>query len=109
MHIIGEALTVDFYTTNAAGAAANCDATPTVKVTGPGVTNATVTPTNPATGQYRIVYTPTLAGVYSFKFTGLMSTVAVAEVVNRTVHDGVLEGQGESFPDGIASWESAVS
>ena len=107
MDLIGQEISLVWFTTNDAGAAANTDTPPTVTLTGPaGVVTATVV--NESVGQYRTKFTPTLAGRWVAKLTGTIAGAAQVAVQYRTVHDGVAQGQGLVFPDGLASWDSVV-
>lgn len=106
---VGDRLTLTWFTADADGNAQNCDATPTVTVTGPGVHEGSVTTTNPSTGTYTSTYDPTQAGRYVFEFSGLVDTIPEYASQHKVVHDGQLEGQGGPFPFGRQSWESAVT
>lgn len=107
-YLIGQTVTQTFYTTDADGNAQNADTTPTFTLTAPDGTS-TLTPTNPSTGVYVVTYEPTVAGRHVVELDGLIDTVAEYGVQSVTVHDGLAEAQGGPFPDGLSSWESAVS
>ena len=107
-YLIDQQLTLLWYTQDSDGNDQNCDSTPVVTVTGPGVSEATVTTTNPSTGVYSSTYTATEAGRYTFTFTGVLDTAPEIAHQTRVVHDGLAEGQGQAFPDGVGSWVSAV-
>jgi hypothetical protein len=105
---VGDQLSLTWYTFDADGNTQNCDATPTVTVTGPGVHEQAVTTTNPATGTYVSTYTPTEAGRFVFELAGVLDTVPEYGAQHKTVHDGHAEGLGGPFPHGLQSWESTV-
>lgn len=108
MDLIGTQITLLWYTTDADGDPQDTDETPTVTVTvnGSEVSSSTA---NEATGTYRTTFTPTARGRHVAEFGAEIDGVPEVGVQWRTVHDGLAEAQGVSFPEGIASWESAVS
>ena len=107
-YLIGQELTATFYTYDADGNLQNADSTPTFTVNYPGGVE-TLTPTNPTTGKYVVTHEATVAGRHVFEIEGLLDTNPEYGVQYVTVHDGLLEAQGTTFPDGLSSWESAVS
>ena len=108
MNLIGDQVTVLWYTTDVDGNAQNCDSAPTVTVTGPDVTDGNVTTTNPATGTYASVYEPGSAGRYTFELDGVLDTLPEYGAQTVTVHDGLREGQGGPFPAGLQSWDDTL-
>lgn len=108
-HLIGQPLTVEWFCYDADNVLTDCDDTPTVTVTGPGINREEVSTTNPQTGRYTSTYHPTDDGRFTFEFSGAIDAVADYQAQSRTVHDAVEEGQQRGFPYGLASWESAVS
>ena len=108
MDLIGQQIDLLWFTTDADGNAQNLDATPEVEVEGPAGT-VTSSTTNESTGQYRTSFTPSAAGRHVAQLTGLMDTVPEVAVQWRVIHDPLAEGLGESYPDGVSSWASAVS
>lgn len=104
-YLIGQVVTVDFYTYDSAGNLQNCDATPTVLVNAGAVSNTT---TNPTTGRYTVTFEPVDNGRHVVELTGVLDTLPEYGVQYVTVHDGYAEASGGPFPDGLQSWESAV-
>lgn len=107
-YLIGQQLSVSFFTYDAAGNLQNADATPTLTVNYPGGVE-TLTPTNPTTGRYTVTHEATVKGRHVFELEGLIDAIPEYGVQYVTVHDGQAEAEGGPFPYGKASWESAVS
>ena len=106
-YLIGQLVTVEFYTVDADGNLQDCDTTPTVTVT---VGGASVTPTvtNPTTGRYTVTFEPDTAGRHVIALDGVLDTLPEYGVQHVTVHDGEAEAAGGPFPFGKQSWESVV-
>lgn len=106
-YLIGQEVVLTFYTYDLDGNLQNADTTPTLTVTVNGATVASDL-ANTATGIYTATFAPTEAGRHVAELEGLIDTNPDYGVQYVVVHDGLAEAQAESFPDGIASWESAV-
>lgn len=104
-HLIGQLVTVDFYTYDASGNLQNCDATPTVLVNAGAVADTT---TNPTTGRYTVTFQPVDRGRHVVELTGVLDTLPEYAVQYVTVHDGAAEAAGGPFPSGVQSWVSAI-
>ncbi len=102
-YLIGQLVTVDFFTYDAAGNLQNCDAPPTVTCA-----DATVTTTNPSAGRYTVTFEPTVRGRHVIELAGVLDTLPEYGVQYVTVHDGAAEAAGGPFPNGNQSWESAI-
>ena len=106
-YLIGQLVTVDFFTYDVTGNLQNCDATPTVTVESPSGTVADTT-TNPTTGRYTVTFEPTDAGRHVVELDGVLDTNPEFGVQYVTVYDGAAEAAGGPFPHGKQSWESAI-
>jgi len=104
-YLIGQLVTVDFFTYDAAGNLQDCDAPPTVRVNAGAVANTT---TNPTDGRYTVTFQPVDNGRHVVELTGVLDTLPEYGVQYVTVHDGEAEAAGGPFPHGKQSWESAV-
>lgn len=102
-YLIGQLVTLDFFTYDAAGNLQNCDATPTVTCD-----QATPTTTNPTTGRYTVTFEPTVRGRHVVELVGVLDTLPEYGVQYVTVHDGAAEAAGGPFPSGVQSWVSAI-
>jgi hypothetical protein len=106
-YLIGQSVTLDFYTVDVTGNLQNCDATPTVTVDSPtAVVSATTT--NPTTGRYTVTFEPTHAGRHVVELDGVLDTNPEYGVQYVTVYDGAAEAAGGPFPHGKQSWESVI-
>lgn len=102
-YLIGQLVTLDFFTYDSEGNLQNCDSTPTVTCA-----QADTTTTNPTTGRYTVTFEPTARGRHVVELTGVLDTLPEYGVQYVTVHDGEAEAGGGPFPYGVSSWESAV-
>ena len=106
-YLIGQSVSVEFFTYDSAGNLQNCDTTPTTTVAA-GVSTVTDTTTNPTTGRYTVTFEPTVAGRHVIELEGTLDSLPEYGVQYVTVHDGAAEAAGGPFPSGKSSWESAV-
>lgn len=107
MDLIGQQITLVWYTTDTDGNAQDTDISPTVEVTVNGqLVDSDTTTTD--TGVYLTAYTPTGDGIHVAEFTGTIDAVPYVAVQRTTVHDGPAEAASLSFPYGLSSWESVI-